>query len=59
MSPNRWHLELNQHADHLVKLEPQSLGVHDAQPKQLFAHGLPAPPPFKHNAITNADGEVA
>jgi hypothetical protein len=41
----------------LIELEPQALGIDDAQTEELFSEGLSAPEPFAKNAITNADYE--
>src|ERR1043166_2593658 len=45
--------------DDLIELEPQALGVHDAQAKELLADGLSAPQPFASEAVTDTDDEIA
>src|SRR5436190_24382815 len=45
--------------NNLVELEPEALGVHDAQAEYPFADGLAAKTPFTENAVADADNEVS
>jgi hypothetical protein len=43
--------------DDLAELQPQSVGVHDAQAQQPLADGLTAPAPFAKKSVADLGGE--